>query len=332
MVRSFPPNGRKHYGPNTSRQRHDRARSSSCNTAIASCGRGAEPELRDQSEDGSEMAKARYGRGSQDQTEGAEFIDGHRHAVLGKSALEIARETGTSDATVIRAIQTLGFDGLVDLKSTLEAFLGQTDSPSEKMAATADDLVDGIDSAIDFVLTDQTNAMAALASPENRSQMAFAAKLAASAKKIGFFGNGASGIIAEYAARLFLRSGYPSYVLNRTGMSLAEQIVQIERGDVLIMMLHGRPHREALATIAEAERLRVPIVLIVGKADTVLLKHATAQIVLPRAKSEHIALHAPALTCVETLMLTLVAENQQRTLASIDRLLDIREHIRPNKR
>ena len=43
----------------------------------------------------------------------AEYIDGHRHAVLGKSALDIARETGTSDATVIRAIQMLGFDGLI---------------------------------------------------------------------------------------------------------------------------------------------------------------------------------------------------------------------------
>lgn len=59
---------------------------------------------------------------------------GHRHAVLGKSALEIGCETDTSDATVIRAIQALGFQGLVDIKETLEAYLGVTDSPVEKMA------------------------------------------------------------------------------------------------------------------------------------------------------------------------------------------------------
>lgn len=33
----------------------------------------------------------------------AEYIDGHRHTVLAKSALEIGFETNTSDATVIRA-------------------------------------------------------------------------------------------------------------------------------------------------------------------------------------------------------------------------------------
>ncbi|WP_341487632.1 MurR/RpiR family transcriptional regulator [Pararhizobium sp. A13] len=262
----------------------------------------------------------------------AEYIDGHRHAVLGKSALEIARDTGTSDATVIRAIQMLGFDGLLDLKDTLEAYLGHTDSPSEKMASTVEVLVDGADSAIDFVLADQANAMTALSSPENRKNLAEAARLAATALRIGFFGIGASGIIAEYAARLFLRSGYLSYTLNRTGISLAEQLLELQEGDVLLMMLHGRPHREAMATIYEAERLQVPIIMVVGKADTVLLKHAATQIVLPRAKSEHVALHAPALSCVEALMLTLTTMDQQRTLSSIDRLIEIRQQIRPSKR
>ncbi|ATN37392.1 MurR/RpiR family transcriptional regulator (plasmid) [Rhizobium sp. ACO-34A] len=262
----------------------------------------------------------------------AEFIDGHRHAVLGKSALDIARETGTSDATVIRAIQMLGFDGLVDLKETLEAYLGQTDSPAEKMSATTEELVDDVDSAIDFVLADQANAMAALSTPDNRRNMAEAVRLAAAAGKIGFFGIGASGIIAEYASRLFLRSGYRSYTLNRTGISLAEQILEMAEEDVLFMMLHGRPHREAMAAIYEAERLRVPIVMIVGKPDTVLLKHAAARILLPRAKSEHVALHAPALCCVEALMLGLASIDQDRTLSSIDRLLEIRQQIRPSKR
>lgn len=62
----------------------------------------------------------------------ADYIDKHRHAVLAKSALEIGRELGTSDATVIRAIQALGFEGLIDLKDTLESHLGETDSPSKK--------------------------------------------------------------------------------------------------------------------------------------------------------------------------------------------------------
>lgn len=262
----------------------------------------------------------------------AEYIDGHRHAVLGKSALDIARETGTSDATVIRAIQMLGFDGLIDLKDTLAAHIGETDSPSEKMALTTDELGRGVDSAIDFVLEDQKHALAALSSEENRHGIGEAVRILSQAHRIGVFGIGASGIIATYAARLFKRSGYPSYALNSTGIMLAEQLLDVGKGDAIIAMMHGRVHNEGMAVITEAARLDVPVILIVGKADSPLVKHAAAHIVMPRAKNEHVALHAPMLTCVETIMLGLAAIDRDRTLACIDRLIDIREQVRPSKR
>ncbi|MGV2113002.1 hypothetical protein ACQZ46_17175 [Agrobacterium salinitolerans] len=41
-------------------------------------------------------------------------------------------QTNTSDATVIHAIQGLGFQGLVDLNETLQAYLSVTDSPVKK--------------------------------------------------------------------------------------------------------------------------------------------------------------------------------------------------------
>ena len=42
----------------------------------------------------------------------ARFIDQNRAAVLASSAVELAASTGTSDATVIRTVQALGFSGL----------------------------------------------------------------------------------------------------------------------------------------------------------------------------------------------------------------------------
>lgn len=262
----------------------------------------------------------------------ADYINGHRHAVLGKSALDIGRETGTSDATVIRAIQMLGFDGLLDLKDTLEAYIGQTDSPTEKMATTTSELVSDVDTAINFVIEDQANAMEALALPENRANMATAISLLSRARSIGVMGIGASGIIASYASRLFLRIGYPSYVLDRTGIMLAEQMLDMGSGDVMLALMQGRAHREATAMLAEAERLSIPVIMVVGKADSVLLKQAAAHIVIPRAKGEHVALHASTLFCVEAMMLALASTDRERTLSTMDRLLEIRQQIRPNKR
>ncbi len=44
------------------------------------------------------------------------YIDENRNAVLDLTALEIAAAVNTSDATVVRAVQALGFAGLLDLK------------------------------------------------------------------------------------------------------------------------------------------------------------------------------------------------------------------------
>lgn len=46
--------------------------------------------------------------------------------------MEIAALLKTSDATVVRAIQALGFAGLRDLKQTLEQWFGPVVSSSEK--------------------------------------------------------------------------------------------------------------------------------------------------------------------------------------------------------
>jgi DNA-binding MurR/RpiR family transcriptional regulator len=262
----------------------------------------------------------------------ADYIDGHRHAVLSKSALEIGFATGTSDATVIRTLQALGFSGLVDLKDTLEAYLGQTDSPIEKMAATTDELKGNSDAAIDFVVENQRAALETLASAENRAALVTATQLLTKSTGIGVFGIGASGIIADYAARLFARSGFRSYALNNTGIALAEQMLSIEHGHALLMLLHGRPHREALAAINEAKRLNVPVILVLSQSESVLRQHASACLIIPRAKSEHVALHAPSLVVVETIALALAAAAEERTLKTLNRLVDLRSAIRPDKR
>lgn len=262
----------------------------------------------------------------------AEYIDGHRHAVLSKSALEIGFATGTSDATVIRALQALGFSGLVDLKDTLGAYLGQTDSPVEKMAATTDALNGNSDAAIDFVIDNQRAALNALSSPENRSSLTRATQLLTKATAIGVFGIGASGIIADYGARLFSRSGFPSYALNNTGIALAEQLLAMEKGHALIMLLHGRPHREALATLQEAKRLDMPVILVLSQSDSVLRQQADACLIMPRAKSDHVALHAPSLVAMETIALALAATVEERTLETLNRLVELRSAIRPDKR
>ncbi|STW79188.1 RpiR family transcriptional regulator [Klebsiella michiganensis] len=183
------------------------------------------------------------------------YINENREAVLERTAMEIAAATNTSDATVVRAIQALGFAGLRELKADHGALVRPVGDLVGK-----NDLHGGApypatsNSSIDFVLEGHQRACEVLARPDNRAAVAQAVALLTDARQVGIFGIGASGILAEYTARLLSRIGLPSYVMNRTGFSLAEQLIGLQRGDVLIMMGQKSPHREGMTTLREARR------------------------------------------------------------------------------
>ena len=180
----------------------------------------------------------------------------------------------TSDATVIRAIQALGFAGLRDLKRTLEQWLGPALSSSEKMSTTVSNLTSDVNTAIDFVLEGHLYTCNVLPEPENRHALAQAVALLVQARQVAIFGIGASGILADYTARLFNRIGLPATALNRTGIGLAEQLIALQRGDVLIMMAQKSAHREGLTTLREARRWD-PCYLLTNALDSRFSKDAS---------------------------------------------------------
>jgi len=258
----------------------------------------------------------------------ADYINENRRAVLGQSALEIAAETQTSDATVIRAVQALGFDGLRDLKHTLSGYLGDVVSSVDKMSSTTAELARDIDASIDFVRDGHLAGIEKITAPENRAAIAAAVELMRGAQGIGLFGIGASAILADYVARLLVRNGRHAYALNRTGIALGEQLLLMRRGDVLIMMGQANAHREGVATLEEARRLDVPMILLTGSASPAFGRQAQVVVRVPRGKSETVPLHGLVLMCLEMLVIGLAATEPERSTRSLERLHTLYEDIR----
>ncbi|TDT96805.1 RpiR family transcriptional regulator [Azorhizobium sp. AG788] len=258
----------------------------------------------------------------------ADYIDENRRLVLSKSALDIAAETGTSDATVIRAIQALGFSGLRELKRTLSAHLGGVIPSVDKMSSTTEQLQRSVDTSIDFVRDGHLAGIEKITAPENRAAMAAAVELLRGAQGIGLFGIGASAILADYAARLLIRNGRHAYALNRTGIGLGEQLLAMRRGDVLIMMGQSSAHREGTAALEEARRLGVRMILLTGAAAPAFGKQADVIIRVPRGRSELVPLHGLVLMALEMLVIGLAAVEPERSTQSLERLHTLYEDIR----
>ncbi|MRT51301.1 MurR/RpiR family transcriptional regulator [Raoultella sp. RIT712] len=256
------------------------------------------------------------------------YINENREVVLERTAMEIAAATQTSDATVVRAIQALGFAGLRELKQTMERWFGPSVTSSEKMLSTVNALSSDVNSSIDFVLEGHQRACEVLSRPANRAAVAQAVALLSEARQVAIFGIGASGILAEYTGRLFSRIGLPSYVMNRTGFSLAEQLINLQRGDVMIMMGQKSPHREGMTALREARRLGIPTILLTQAVDSRFSQEAQVVIDVPRGGDNgRVPLHGTVLVCLEMLVLSVATTSPQRTIKSMKRINELHKAI-----
>ncbi|MBJ3814915.1 MurR/RpiR family transcriptional regulator [Shimwellia pseudoproteus] len=249
------------------------------------------------------------------------YIHQQRDVVLECTALEIAAAVNTSDATVVRAVQALGFAGLRDLKQTMARWFDPVMTSEEKMTSTVQSLSCDVSSGIDFVLEGHKRACDILSGPENRQAIARAVSLLVEARQILVFGIGASGILADYSARLFSRIGIPAVSLNRTGLGLAEQLLAMQRGDVLLMMAQKSAHKEGVTTLHEASRLGVLVILLTNAVDSRFAGEADVVIAVPRGGEKgKLPLHGTVLVCLEMLVLSVASATTARTLKSMKRI------------
>ncbi len=116
----------------------------------------------------------------------------------------------------------------------------------------------------------------------------------------------------------------PAVPLNRTGLMLAEQIINLRRGDVLIMMAQKSAHREGQATLREAKRLGIPTVLLTNATDSRFSKEADVVVTVPRGGDNNkVPQHGPVLVCLEMIVMSVASSVPQQTIKSMKRIQDL---------
>jgi DNA-binding MurR/RpiR family transcriptional regulator len=253
----------------------------------------------------------------------ARFIDENRQIVLASSAAALGERIGTSDATVLRTIQALGFASLADLKS---AILNResVSTPADDMRRTLVDVDQATGAALDGILQAHAESLDVLRSERCRAQMAAGVRVLDGADRIAVFGIGPSSSLADYVSVLLTRNGRRSRTIGATGSMLADQLLDLRKGDALLILAYGRLYREVRAVFAEARALHLPTVLITEAYDTPLARLADICVAIPRGRPGQMALHGATLVGLEALVLSLAAARPEAALASLDDLNRLR--------
>jgi DNA-binding MurR/RpiR family transcriptional regulator len=258
----------------------------------------------------------------------ASFVLANRLAILTSSAAELASRVGVSDATIIRSVQALGFTGLPHLKQVLAATMGaEAEGPATDLGHTLAEAGEGARNALDLALDLQRESMASLDDPAVRRAMLDAIALMHPARRIVIYGIGPTAHLARYMASILQRSGRVALTLDAAGIALADQLLALREGDVILAMTYGRAYREIAATIQEARRLGLPVVMISDSADARITAQAQVLISARRGRTGHVALHATTLAALEALSLGLAGCDGSSAMGSLVRLDQLRRSV-----
>ena len=161
----------------------------------------------------------------------ASYVIDNYNSVALLSSSELAKKTDVSDTTVIRFAKSLGFNGYLEFKKALrssvyssnmyESLKGMnvdTDNeyPVKYMLSTVSDLREFVQ-AFDYELVNKI------------------AEILLNANQIYIGGLGSDSVIAQYLFTYIRKMGFGPVLLVEEGHTLAEYLLNITRGDVLLM-------------------------------------------------------------------------------------------------
>ncbi|HEY8292815.1 MAG TPA: MurR/RpiR family transcriptional regulator [Thermomicrobiales bacterium] len=256
----------------------------------------------------------------------ADFFARHREDVAFFSALEIAQRLGMSDATVVRTAQSLGYAGLQELKQEFVRALRARTTPA-RAPSRLEEIDDHPEAALDHALTAQIDLLEEARRTVRPEAFAQALDILHAADRILIFGTGPSASLADHLALRLVRIGRQAATVSGTGLGLADTLLMMRPGDVLIAMAYHRVYREAEVTLNQAKERGLPVVLLTDTLGMALAEHVTVTLSARRSRYGLLGSVATTLVLMDALVIGLTARDRARAVMAVSELNDLRSRI-----
>ncbi len=234
-----------------------------------------------------------------------EYILAHQQELPFLSVPELAQRTDTSDATVVRFCQRIGYTGYSDLKMALVDGLREGLTPESPPAPMGDSEPESVLAA--FGRLEQHNIDRTIEQIDEASFRSAAARLFR-ADHTYTFGMGISAYLAEFATYLFTEHGLRATSLATRYTSPLEQLVVLRPTDLIVAFSFPPYSKPTLQVLAEARRRGIPTLAITNSPLAPASEMAKQSLVV----SSHGMMLSNATSSVNVLLNALVVEIASR--------------------
>lgn len=247
--------------------------------------------------------------------------------LLYKSAVDLGAETRTSNATVVRTLQTLGYAGLAELKTAVaRPFTDQT-SPEERARQRVEASGGDLPNVWDMVTTewiDRIKLMQDAAKPEIYQQ---AIQLLLGAREIVPFGFGSSFVVAEHMTLKLRRLGRRARTIRSSGFGLPDDLLGIERGDVVIVFAPGRLVIDIHVLLGRLRTVGASSILVTAELADELADSVTVTMIAPHSPTGLTGDAATAMVLADALIQGVAASDAAGTVETSHTLTTLRQQM-----
>lgn len=254
----------------------------------------------------------------------AEHLALHREDVAFLTAAEIAARLGTSDATVVRTVKSLGYPGMQALRTELLDELRARASPAARLERSFEQLgPEG--SVLDHVLGLQIELLDEMRRSIRLEQFVRAVDTLDRAQRVVVAAIGPSAGLAEYLTLRLRRFRRPASTIAATGLRLADELLGMRAGDVVLLVAYEHLDGDSGAVIERANELDVPVVLVTDTLGAALADRIEVSLVAPRSRAGALSTVATTVALFDALLLELATRDRAGALAALDELAHLRE-------
>ena len=259
----------------------------------------------------------------------AEVVRATPEEIVRLSISDLARRAGVSEPTVVRFCRALGFSGFQDFKVGLAHDLGTRERPQAVFAdvgLTADDDLPTISRKVIGVTS---HALATLGGQLDQRQLGRAVDLLLVARRIDFYGFGASGIVAADGHHKFFRLCIPTNAYADPHMQ-AMSAATLSSGDAVVAISKTGETAALLDSVQIAQSFGATVVALTSTGSSLA---RLADIPLTIDVREDTGFATPMTSRIAHLVVIdiLAVAVAARRPNAVNRLASIKQALRPLK-
>lgn len=260
----------------------------------------------------------------------AEFFLSERDRVPFLTADAVAAALGVSRLTVLRTARTLGYDGLAELKDELGHAL-QRSTAARRFVETAAHLDARDGGTLERALAFQVEALQETRRVTPPDAVQKAIHLLAGAERVVVYAQETSRGLGDSFVQRLRRMGWQAIGLSGSGVALADELMQLRPGDVLVAI--GDESDPQLSVILDqAKEHRVRCIFVTNSLGMTLKGRYVVLLPARRGPGGDTPTFAAELLILETLALGLAATRAAAVRSANHRLRRLREQLSPSDR